>query len=425
MQTAMPEITSRRRWPTPPPLTEGGEGRLSGGAVLEEFPDEGGMLLWQSLRGVNLWAATAPVARAALFLPGAAPRRMEALRTSPVASEVRGPLGKLAGVLDGSAEAAAVAQACEQVTEWAEEQDRLGTALAFMEAAALALPSRARSAYLAGRLARRRAEYARAETWFYEAISRALGSRDWDSYARAFIGLGNQHIQRGNYPAAKRCHSRALRIARKRGLREAEALALHDLFVIAMWKDEQGEAEFLALEVLRHHGLAYPKLPELVYDLGCFWVNHGKYARALPLFRAVLPHLRGRRERVLATGAIARSAGALGDTPEFLAAWDRLWEELEDAAPDGCAQALAALAEGAVSLQNWDCAERAAKRAFEIAQQRGESLAKLRAESVLDQVRTGRNARAVRRLPERASIEEDDTMVREFVVALGRSIAGV
>lgn len=420
MPTAAPEPITRRRWPTPPPLTGGDESPLSGFVVLQEFPEDSGILLWESLEGVRLWAGATPEERELLFLPAAAAKRRDALRIFPLGAELRDPLGVLARVLDGSTQAETLAEACRAVVGWADARDKLGTALAFMEAAALAHPSDARAAYDTGRLARRRAEYARAESWFYEAISRALQGRDWDTYARGFIGLGNQHIQRGNYPMGKRCHTRALRIARKRELREVEAMALHELFVVAMEKEEASEAEALAIGAFRLYGAGHPLLPNLVHDLGCLWMDHGKFAHALPLLQAVLPYQHDRRVRLLTLGVIAEACGKLGRSEEYRATWEQLWAAVDEVnTVEGCAQALVGLAVGAVSLGEWRRAERAAARALSFAEQRRESRALLRAEALLEQVEAAcaAPARTPRRPLDQSPDPKNDAVVAEMVAA--------
>lgn len=411
-----------RRWSTPPPIIKSGGGVFNGFVVLEELTDETGVLLWQSFRSVMLWASAPLEERSSMFLPGAMQARTSSLQTEALDAALRQPLGVLAGVLDGAAPppAESLADACRAVSGWAEAQGKLGTALAFMQATALVLPSDSGTAYLTGRLARRRAEYARAESWFYEAISRALENRDWRFYALAFVGLGNLHIQRGNYPAGERCHTRALRIARKHGLREIQGIASHDLFVVTMGTDRVSEAEAFATDALHFYGAGHPRLPYLAYDLACFWVDHGQFARALPVFRAVLPHVRQRRERLLTLGAIGRASGVLGDRNGFDAAWNQIWTAVqEEAVPEGCAQALSALAEGAASLQDWERADQAASLALEIAEQRQETQAQFRADAVRQRVQKGRLAPASLPQEQKRSTEEaSDGLVTEMVASL-------
>ena len=84
-----------------------------------------------------------------------------------------------------------------------------------------------------GRLARRRAEYARAETWYRRSIALGRQSGDWATYSMAFGGLGNLYMQRGKLSTARRFHLRALRAARRHSMRGLHGSALHDLAVLA------------------------------------------------------------------------------------------------------------------------------------------------------------------------------------------------
>ncbi len=93
-----------------------------GSVVLEESPDEAGMLLWQSLRNVMLWAVASPEERGALFLPGASRRRLADLRASDLDPALKRPLRVIARMLGDSAPTTpeAPAAACRDVSAWAE-----------------------------------------------------------------------------------------------------------------------------------------------------------------------------------------------------------------------------------------------------------------------------------------------------------------
>jgi tetratricopeptide (TPR) repeat protein len=389
--------------------------------VLEEFDGPAGALLWKSLRTMLIWTEADPHERPRLFLPGAKRRRLAALRAAELDGALLKPLRVLARALDRSASISPepLAKACRQLSEWADQQGALATALAFMQVAALLVPDDAEAAYLTGRLARRRAEYARAETWFHQAITVARQNADWRAYALAFIGLGNLHLQRGNFPAARKSHTTALKTARKHGLREIEGMASHDLFVIADESNQVREAEVHAANALHAYGAGHPRLPNLAHDLACLWMNQGQFARALSVIRAALSHIRQPRDRSLALGSLGRAAGAAGDAAGFDAAWNQFWQASEtDTSAEGAAQALLALAQGAASLHDWDRAEHAAGRALEIASLRKESQVQILAEAVLESIRHGRLARAsVHQLPEHPT-EEADALAGEFVAAL-------
>mgnify|MGYP006139024305 CR=1 FL=1 len=64
-----------------------------------------------------------------------------------------------------------VALACQHVAHWADQNGHLETAIAFAQGAAVVMPAEAALSYAVGRLARRRAEYARAETWYRRSLA--------------------------------------------------------------------------------------------------------------------------------------------------------------------------------------------------------------------------------------------------------------
>ena len=67
--------------------------------MLAEIPGAAGLLLWQTLRDVLLWAATPPEARDGLFAPGAAARRRDAIASTELATHPANALAELAGLV--------------------------------------------------------------------------------------------------------------------------------------------------------------------------------------------------------------------------------------------------------------------------------------------------------------------------------------
>jgi tetratricopeptide (TPR) repeat protein len=417
--TAIEPAFRRRR--APPPLIRGEGETFRGSEVLQEFEEPTAVLLWDSLRSVLLWAEATPEERPRLFLPGARRRRLADLEAAGPEDGLRKPLRVLAHALDRSVStsAEALAAACRQVSEWADTQGKLATALAFMQTAALLEPDDAEAAYLTGRLARRRAEYARAESWFRQAIAVAQRSGNGKAHALAFIGLGNLHLQRGNFPAAKKSHTLALRIARKHGLREIEGMASHDLFVIADETNRVREAENHAANAFRAYGAGHPRLPNLANDIAYFWMNRGHFDRALRVFRALLPHIHQRRERLLTLGGIARAAGALSDSSEFDGAWSAAWEIIDsDSTAEAAAQALVLLAQGAASLGDRERMERAASRALQVAEERAEAQVEFLVEAVRASMRSVPDAPVPADRASEQWSDESHTLAGELVLLL-------
>jgi tetratricopeptide (TPR) repeat protein len=391
-----PVRRTTRRWRTPPAITNGNEA-FEGLAVLDEVRGPLGFLLWQASRDVNLWAAVAPEEREGLFVAGADQSLQSLIRTAGVEVQLESPLMTIVRMA-GSPEVArpeAVELACQHIALWADHHGYLATAICFGQAAALAVPMDAGAAYAVGRMARRRAEYSRAETWFRRAVALARQTGDWQSYALAFSGLGNLYMLRGNFPAARRFHVRALRAARRHSLRSIQGSALHDLFVLAAGSNHRDEAERYARGAFESYGPEHQRLPALANDIAYFWMERGHFAPALTVFEALLPHMARQEDRLVSLANIVRAAAGAGERRLFEQTWDEVWDGLSrDGGTENAAQVLLELAHGAAQLGEVERAERAAERAVKTARERGEAKTQLTAESVLDSVRRGRAARA-------------------------------
>jgi tetratricopeptide (TPR) repeat protein len=407
----------RWRWHVPPALMHGAD-QLEGGEVLAEMDGAQAMVMWQLVRDVMLWGSADPEARAGLFVPGAHARWAAALEVAGVDAAVEQPLRAVAEVLrtPGTVTEAELTAACRAVSLWADERELLGTALAFAQAGAVASPRDAAMGYRVGLLARMRAEYPRAESWFRRVIGLGRQAKDWESYARAFLGLAGLYIQRGNYPAARRFLIRCLRAARRHGLRELQAKAYHDLFVIAMQTEQFADANELARLAFRAYGPRHPRIPALASDIALLWMLRGEFEPALAALQAAHAHLSHPCEQLLSWGNIARAAGGVGDRAAFDRAWDEIWSYAgEWHNRPNAPWALMDAARGAASLRDWPRAERASSTARDVAMRRQEAHALAEAESVLDQV--GRRIHAERTAP-----AAEDTVAQSLAAELVRSL---
>jgi hypothetical protein len=372
---------TERRWRVPPVLTHGPEG-FEGLAVLDELPGDGGVLLWQALRDVTLWAQAPAAARGALF-HGAVPRARRGDVPAPVESSFR-VLEALARH-PASAEPGVVAAACREVALWAEAGECVATALGFAQAAALSEPIDPPAALEVARLARRRCEDPRAETWYRRTVAVARQRGDWSTYARAFQGLGALYVERGNLAGARRFYLRALRAAGRNGLRELEASALHELFRVAAQGRRRREALRMAEAAREVYGAGHPALPRLAHDVARHWLVAGHFGRALPVLRAVVPRAHTPAQRAAALADLARAVAATGGAGAFVEAWSAAWELVRDepAAP-GHAGSLLSLAAGAAALGVWDKAEAAAREAVRRAAHPEDAATRAAAEALLE-----------------------------------------
>ena len=412
----VPQRKTQRRWRVPPALKRGDE-IFEGLGVLDDVSGERGLVLWQSLRDSLLWADAQDEERAALFSPDAERARMAMIMAAQPAPELEEPLTVLARMLGEPAGVPeeVVALACRRVSQWADDEGLLATALAFAQAAATVTPGDPSAAYAVGKLARRRAEYARAETWLRRTIALARQIGDWATYAQAFIGLGNLYLQRGNFPGARRFLVRAVRAAQRNSLHAIEGAALHDLFVVAMYADRPEDAQQYARAAFDAYGEHHSALPALAQDVAYWWVTQGYYARALPVLRSTLHHFPHPNERLAALGSIARATGGLGDRNGFREAWEACYDLIQNTSVgEKAAQGLMDVAHGAASLALWDKAETAAREAYEIGMRRGEAKIRLDAEALIDSVRHHRtvDVRITSARPE--VVQAGDTLAHDF-----------
>jgi tetratricopeptide (TPR) repeat protein len=390
-RTDSPQRKPRRRWRwhVPPAIVHGAEA-LEGTEILTEFSGEMGLVLWQSVRDISLWSSvTPPEERAGLFAASAGKRRAASLQVARPAPAVLGPLTTIARILEEPAGTSGeqVMVACREVSQWAEGEGMLATSLAFAQAAAFACPGNAASGLRVGQLARRRAEYARAETWFRRTIGLARQARDWTSYSEAFLALANLYMQRGNLPVAKQLSIRAYRAAKRHSLRAVLAGALHNLFGIAVLSEQHDEAESLARAAFGAYDSENPRVPGFAHDVAYFWSSRGQFAPALTVFHALVPHMTAPLDRLAVLGSIARAAGGTGDRPAFEAVREEIWRmagSIDFA--EQAAGVLTDLARGAASLGEWAEAEKAARTAEELATERQQAQVAHTARSILEAV---------------------------------------
>ena len=356
------------RQPLPPLTRSVQDPRLPHTAVLDELLSPVGVLLWQLLHDTTLWSTAERSARRGLFADAA----RATAGAVPGVEEELDALGVL--VRDPHPDAGPIiARMCDRVRTWAEERGLDGTALAFAQAAALADPEDARGAYQVGRLARRRAEYARAEVWYQRAGVLANRCGDREVRAVSLSGLGSLHAHRGNYAGARKLKQQAIRLAKRHSLREVLGVAYHDLAVIDFETGEVQSGMRHAGRALRIFGAGDDRTPEIVHDMAVALMDQcGAFATARDVLQVVLPHLARPGSRLFALANLARASAAVGDVETYDAIWTDLQPVLLQSTGVGSTDALLALARGGALLRDWDRAREAASRALVMAQERGE-----------------------------------------------------
>jgi tetratricopeptide (TPR) repeat protein len=324
-----------------------------GAVILHEVPDAFALHVLQALRLVFAWAA-GPGASGAVF-DGTDLEAWEAdvLRTRGIDEALWAPVGAIAAELVRPADVdqPRLAHACLAVTDWALGADAHGTAVLFGEAAAVVWPSNARIAWITGKLYRERLQLGQAEMWLKRASRVAVWTGDWELQAQAINSLGNLKLYKGDLGAARELLQSAVRISKRKRLRERQATALHDLFVVSTYAGKFDEAESYAQQAFAAYGPDHPNLLSLTFDVAHLCTQQGQFGRAFQ----VLNELRGRFSddegelRVIAS--IARAAGAAGNPEVFQTAWAQAWKLIDTGAVEHIRAAAALeLGLGAISL---------------------------------------------------------------------------
>ncbi|HEX2191241.1 MAG TPA: hypothetical protein VHG51_20190 [Longimicrobiaceae bacterium] len=380
-----------RRWRIPPVPAHVSHS-FTGAPLLEELSGPLGFALWQTFRDVQLWTLSPPRERERLFAPGSARTRAVPAEVAGAEAELRAPLATLRAMVDdaGAATEEEVGKACAAVSRWAEARGSLASALAFAEAAASAAPADAALAYEAGRLARRLAEYARAETWLLRAAGLGRRSGDWEAYALAFLGMGRLHQQRGSVPRARKHFLRAMRASHRHGLRDFEGEAMHNLLMLYTESGDLVAAEAWGREAYRVYGPDHPELPRMAHDLAHVWSLRGFFGRAEAVFRALLPHFDQPADRLFVLSNLVRATGGAGSRDGYEEAWSAAWDLAGDpGALDSAARSLLDMARGAATMGDGRRAAEAAVRCVEVATRRGEAKAQAEAQALLAALGSG------------------------------------
>lgn len=292
----------------PLPAVLGTDGEWEGGAILREITSPTGLLLFRTLRDVMLWLMLPPSGRREAFSGTAQKLRRLHVEYRDVPQELQEPVGKLVEACYHEAAQEEICVACLIVAEWARDNGTREAELGFRQAAALARASDSALSLATAKLARDLSHLRRAETWFRRAIKVARLSKDWDTYIRAYLGLGLMYSRAGNGPAARAVMERALIAARRWRLRPLAGEAHHEIF--HLWADlgDLRRAYEHAKSARTCYGDAHPLLIRLAADLGVLSVKVGAPARAIPLFQSLLPRMPDPADTTMLHAYLARAA---------------------------------------------------------------------------------------------------------------------
>lgn len=383
----------------PPPLTSGTEA-FEGEPVLREFAGDFGVLLWRTVRGVELWAQLEPGERAEAFPEGSYEARMRLLQASKVEPAVMEPLVLAAGVLRGGADPARISAACVDVARWTEAEGGLATALLFAQAAYACLPEQPELAQAVGRLAWYQSDLGRAETWFRQAIAMARRGRRWADYTYGYLSMASLHRDRGSGPGARHAALRALHSARRHSLREYAGVAHHTLAELAIGARREEDVLYHARQAYEAYGRGNPRVAGLANDLAYGWMDRGYFSLALPVFQSLRGAMTGPRDELFVAANTARAAAGAGKTELFEESRGEVERLLEyPHAASGSAAALLEVAHGALALGERPLALATAERARALAATHAKHRVGMEAEALMEAIR--RESEAAERTPAR------------------------
>ena len=313
-----PTRAAGRPWCIPPVMVrDPGEG-LERVAVLEESEGDLGVLLWRTVRDVELWAATPAERRRGLFHPNGAERRVRRLVEAEIPPELAAPLDTLAAMLSAPecADAQVVAQCCTHVASWADGSRARETALAYAQAAALALPEDAHAALRTGVYALAAGQRARAEVWLRRAVGLSRRGRQWEPYARALLALAQLREHARDTARSTRDYRLAYRAGWRYGVLDVRRGAARALLRLTSGSGEVEAARGWAVAVQRAYRPGVPDAAALLLDLARFWISAGNEGNAVPALRRLAPREKGLgvADRLAAAAMRARAyAGAGGN----------------------------------------------------------------------------------------------------------------
>lgn len=382
------------------PLTIRAPG-AEGGVVLAEVRDRYALTVLRALRLALAWSR-GPELAAPVLRPEPLDAWEAELHAARIQKRLRMPLVALAAELRRPARAdpKAIAQACLAICDWALDAGAEGTALLFVEAAALAWPTNARYAWIVGRMLRNRGRLREGELWLRRAARVAVWCSDWETQDLALNSLGNLYLQQGSLNEAIRYLVRALKLARRFSMKEREAAVSHDLFNAVVLTGDYARAEELAISAFELYSPKHPNFPKLAHDVVYLWLRQRRFHLALPVLRALVPYLPLSHERLRLLASTARAAGACGDRVVYEAARTAAWELRHQPTVEVrglLAGALIDLGYGAASLGDWGFAMEALTLALEVAQERGAHDDAAEAETALQMVRRYQRVEASRR----------------------------
>lgn len=302
---------------------------MEGSAILDEFSDGRGFVLWQSFRDVLLWAGADQSARRRSFRSGALTGRREAISESGLEGAPKDLVLELASLLlnprggTGRDVSTRVAARCCDLADWAVSVGATATAIAFARAAAEVCPREAATAFRVAQLATSAGWLTMARTWLARAISLGRRQGDWWTYASALIEMGDAALRRGGARVARLFYRRANHVAKRSGHAVLRGPAFHGRARAEIGLGLLDDAELHLRQALRAYGRIDPGKHAAQHDLAELLVRRGGdgCVAAVKLLRAVVPTRRTPLEQVESLTLLVRAAAAAQDGSTLEGAW--------------------------------------------------------------------------------------------------------
>jgi tetratricopeptide (TPR) repeat protein len=332
-----------------------------------------GLVLWKSLRDVQICSQIEPHERKRLLRPPTE-NVLERFTLARIeAPELADPLSTFLLLLQTPArvDVSDLALACHHVYEWADQRGLRLIAYHFSEAAAYADPFDPARANFAARMARRSLMKDRAALWYLRAhrIAILVGSKREAIYA--LLGYGTMMKDVGNFEEARRAFERAARRAIAGKRRREAAEACHDLFAIALELGHYRLAERHLRKALSIYPVKHKRIPALAYDIGFLLIRECQFQAALSVLERTTPLIKRPEERTLVWSAVAWAAAGAGLSERFEEA-ERTTVEQVAIFVDFAPAIFIHLAEACRALRRWDRALAYAEAAYRAALERQE-----------------------------------------------------
>jgi tetratricopeptide (TPR) repeat protein len=384
--------------------------------VLREFPGPGGVVLWQTLQDVVLYASVAPDERGPGLFRDDPPGWGEFF------PDVRADLETLWVEVRGARPegGATVAAACRRIAGWAEGGGFMGTALEFVQAAALADRGSPAHAFETARLARLRDDLARATVWFRRANVLARRAGEWRTQALSFHELAKLLAHFGSAARAQVFRVQAYRAARRHGLHDVRATVALELARHHFERGELAAANTLAREAVQVHEPDQGPLPAVARTVAECWMSHqGAFGPALDVLREAVGHVSTRAELFPLLVSLTRAAAGAGDPELFEIGWMEVWLHLEPEEARGLmAEVLVDVARAAAALGESAKAESAARQALRAATEQGNRVTAERARAVLAEVEDGERGEMAAPHSRAPELPETEELVKTLLAAL-------